>query len=381
MSALADLTRKLNQPIRLPFGRAAQASAASARATPAGQALSPKARALMVRKLATLTQVMPVAEALATLSRQPGPKKQKAALAATHRALAAGRPLAEALPRAAFPADVRATVAAGEAAGRLPALLARLADMLEADVALRGRMLAALAYPALLLLVAVAVVAAMLAFVVPAIAEQLAASGQQLPAITRAVLALSAALNAGWPLLLILLLALAAGWIAAARDPRLRLARDRLLIRLPVIGAWLAELEAVRWARLMATMTAAGLPAAEALLLAAPGLRNAAWADATRRMAAQVRAGQPLSAGLPLLPRAPDILVALTRSGEAAGRLAPLLDSAATTLDRELADRTRAALALVEPAVIVLLGGVVGLIILSVLLPILQLNTLAGAGL
>lgn len=367
MSALRDLTLRLHAPVGKPGRRAASLT------------LGSKERALLIRKLATLTQVMPVAEAVATLARQPGKPRQKAVLTATHRALAGGRPLAEALPAAAFPADVRATVAAGEAAGRLPALLNRLADMVEADVALRGRMLAALAYPALLLGVALLVVVAMLAFVVPAIAEQLRDSGQPLPAITRAVLALSVAIRAGWWAMLGMALAIAGGAAWAARDPAARRWRDARLLRLPLIGDWIAELEAVRWARLLGTMVAANLPLVEALVLAAPALRNRAWADATRRMAAQVRAGGSLSSTLPLLPRAPDILVALTRSGEAAGRLAPLLDSAATTLDRELSDRTRAALALLEPAVIVVLGGVVGLIILAVLLPILQLNSLAGA--
>lgn len=370
MNALADLSRRLNQPI------GGKGRAAGGRGAPS---LSAKRRALVVRKLATLVQVMPVAEAVATLARQPQNKREKAVLAATHRALTSGRPLAEALPAGAFPADIRATVAAGEAAGRLPALLNRLADMTEADVALRSKLLAALAYPALLLLVATLVVIAMLAFVVPAIAEQLTSSGQSLPTLTLVVLAVSNAVRSGWWLMLLVAAGAVAGLLWMARDPRARRWRDGQLLRLPLIGAWLAELEAVRWARLIGTMAAANLPLAEALVLAAPAMRNRAWGDATKRMAVSLRAGNSLSYAMPLLPRAPDILVALTRSGEAAGRLAPLLDSAATTLDRELSDRTRAALALVEPLVIVLLGGVVGVIILSVLLPILQLNSLAGA--
>ncbi|QMW21743.1 type II secretion system F family protein [Sandaracinobacteroides saxicola] len=345
----------------------------------AAPALRPKARALFIRKLATLTAVMPVSEAVATLVRQPGRPAMRAVMAATHRGLQSGAALSAALPAASFPADIRATVAAGENAGRLPLLLTRLAETLEADIALRGKLLAALAYPALLLLVAVAVVVAMLWFVVPAIAEQLTASGATLPAITRAVLALSDFIRAwGWVLALMLLLGML-GLLLVARSDAARRRRDALLLRLPLLGGWLAELEAVRWARMLGTMVAAGLPLAEALLLIVPTLKNGAWAEATRQMAARVRGGASLSATLVLLPRAPDLLVALTQSGEAAGRLAPLLDSAATTLDREIGDRTRTLLALIEPAVIVLLGGAVGLIILSVLLPILQLNQLAGA--
>jgi general secretion pathway protein F len=344
-----------------------------------GLSLDARSRAVLVRNLATLAQVMPVAEAVAALARQPGRAKAKAVLAATHRALQGGQPLGQALPPRAFPADIRATVAAGESAGRLPAVLNRLADGLESDQALRGRLLAALAYPALLLTVAVGVVAAMLVWVVPAIAAQLADSGQELPGLTRGVLALSAFVR-GWGWLMLLLIAAAGvGLWLVRRRPEGRAAVDRAWLRAPVVGPWLAALESIRFARLLGTMAGAGLPLAEALLLVVPTLRNAAWADATRRIAAEVRAGRSLSQSIGLLPRAPDILPALVSSGEAAGRLAPLLDSAATTLDRELADRTRAALALVEPAIILLLGGAVGLIILAVLLPILQLNQLAGA--
>jgi general secretion pathway protein F len=128
-------------------------------------------------------------------------------------------------------------------------------------------------------------------------------------------------------------------------------------------------------------MLSAGLPLAEAMQITAPTLGNEAWREATNRMTAQVRAGSSLSATLRFLPNPPPLLVSLIQSGESSGRLAPLLESAATSLDRQLSDRSRTILALAEPAIIVVLGGMVGVIILAVLLPILQLNTLAGAGL
>jgi len=343
--------------------------------------LKPQARATMIRQLATLAAVMPISDAVATLARQPGKGAEKSALAATHRAVQAGIPLAAALPAASFPPDIKATIAAGEASGRLPLLLNRLADSLEAQAALRSRLLAALAYPVLLILVALGVIVAMLIFVVPSIAEQLADSGQPLPFLTRAVLAVSGFL-ADWGLAIAaVLLGLAAALVLALRRPASRARIDRWLLQLPGIGRWLSELEAVRWARLLSTMNAAGLPLAEALGYTAPTLGNAAWRDATHGIAAQVRAGSSLSAALPLLPNPPGLLVALTQSGEASGRLAPLLDSAATTLDRQLTDRSRTVLALAEPLIILVLGAIVGLIILAVLLPILQLNTLAGANL
>jgi general secretion pathway protein F len=287
---------------------------------------------------------MPVSDAVATLARQPDDTPERDVLRQTNRALQAGHPLAAALPPAAFPPELRATIAAGEASGRLALLLSRLADMLEAQLALRGRLVAALAYPVLLVVVALGVIAAMLVFVVPAIAEQLLAA---------------------WFLL---------------RRPDVRARADRGLLGLWGVGGWLSALEAVRWARMLATMLGSGLPLAEALVLTGPTLANTAWREASARIAADVRSGRSLAATLGLLPRPPALLVALARTGEASGRLAPLLESAAQSLDRQLSDRSRTLIALAEPLIIVTLGGIVGLIILAVLLPILQLNTLAAGG-
>ena len=342
--------------------------------------LSAQQRATMIRQMATLAAVMPISDAVATLARQPAKEAEKQILQRTNRALQAGSPLAAALPASAFPPEVKATIAAGEASGRLALLLTRLADTLEAEVALRSKLVAALAYPLLLVVVALGVILAMLLFVVPQIAEQLTSSGATLPLLTRVVLAISHFLQRWWWLLLALAAGLGAGFWMWRQRPANRDRLDRRLLKLPLAGGWIATLEGVRWSRLLATMLAAGLPLAEALAITAPTMGNAAWREATNRIATQVRAGASLTASLPLLPRPPGLLVSLAQSGESSGRLAPLLESAANTLDRQMQDRSRTFLALVEPAIIVVLGGVVGLIILAVLLPILQLNTLAGAG-
>ncbi len=342
--------------------------------------LGAQARATLIRQLATLTAVMPVTDAIATLARQPGREAERQVLQRTNRALQAGSPLAASLPPSVFPPEVRSTIAAGEASGRLPLLLNRLADTMEAQVALRSRLISTLAYPALLLMVAFGVILAMLLFVVPGIADQLTNSGQPLPLLTRVVLGLSEFVQRWWALLLAipLVAGLALGmWL---RRPGNRHRFDARLLKLPGIGSWLSALEAVRWSRLLSTMLSAGLPLAEAMHITAPTLSNSAWREAINRMTKQVRGGSSLSATLGLLPNPPGLLVSLVQSGESSGRLAPLLESAAASLDRQLSDRSRTILALAEPAIIVVLGGIVGMIILAVLLPILELNTLAGAG-
>ncbi|MFQ3594729.1 MAG: type II secretion system F family protein [Sphingomonadaceae bacterium] len=332
----------------------------------------------MIRELATLVAVMPISDAVDTLARQPGKSRVRAVLKAANRSVQSGSSLAAALPAGAFPPDIRATVAAGEASGRLPLLLSRLADTLEAELALRSKLIASLAYPTLLVLVAVGVIVGMLVFVVPGIAEQYGDTGAELPGITRFVLGVSAFLQQwGWLVLVLLLLGLLALLVARRRDAG-RAALDRVLLSLPLAGRFVAASEAVRLARLLSVMLAAGLPVSEALHLVAPALTTRPWQHALHAIAARVRAGASLSSALPALPRAPALLLSLARSGEASGRLAPLLDSAATALDRQLSDRSRVLLSLLEPLIIVVLGGVVGLIILAVLLPILRLNALAG---
>jgi len=344
-----------------------------------GPSLSVQRRATLIRQMATLAAVMPISDAVATLARQPAKPAEKDVLARTNRGLQSGGSLAASLPPSAFPPDIRATIAAGEASGRLPLLLARMADSLEAQAALRSRLVSSLAYPALLVLVAVGVILAMLIFVVPGIAQQLTGSGEPLPFLTRTVLALSGFVQAWWWLLFAALLVAGLGLWLAWRRPATRGKVEAGLLRTPGVGSWLSALEAVRWARLLSTMLSAGLPLAEALQITAPTMAFEPWRQATQKMAAQVRAGSSLSATLPLLPNPPGLLVSLVQSGESSGRLAPLLDSAAASLDRQLTDRSRTALSLMEPLIILILGGVVGLIILAVLLPILQLNTLAGA--
>lgn len=364
------------RPIRLSPTRLGPAGTSP----PAGATgnLKPQARATLIRQMATLAAVMPISDAIATLARQPASQAERLVLQRINRALQSGSPLAAALPSPAFPPEVKATIAAGEASGRLPLLLNRLADTLEAQVALRSRLISSLAYPGLLVLVALGVITAMLLFVVPAIADQLTGSGQPLPLLTRIILGLSNAVQTWWPLLFALPLIGGIGLWQWQRKPENRLRLDTRLLALPVVGGWLSALEGVRWARLLATMLSAGLPLAEALSITAPTLGNRAWRDASQKIAAQVRAGSSLSATLPLLPNPPGLLVSLVQSGESSGRLAPLLESAATSLDRQLSDRSRTVLALAEPAIIVVMGGMVGVIILAVLLPILELNTLAG---
>ena len=342
--------------------------------------LGRKELALFTRQLATLAEVAPLEEALRTLTRQSEAESARAVIGDVHAGLLEGRRLADAMARqpASFPPLYRAMVAAGETTGSLTVILARLADLLERQAEVRGKLIAALAYPIVLAVVAIGVVAALMIFVVPRVVEQFTDTGQQLPFLTRAVIGVSSFAANWWWLIALLMVAAAFGWVAAMRRPAFKARVDARLLRLPLLGRLLRDLYAARFARTLATMVSSRLPLVEGLRLTLPTIRNAALAGATATIVDQVRAGGSLSAALRDAGVFPPLLVYMTASGESAGRLEVMLERAADYLEREFDRFTAASMALLEPVIIVVMGSCVALIILAILLPILQLQNLAG---
>ncbi len=335
---------------------------------------------LTTRQLATLVEVAPLEEALRTLSRQAERPIVRQTLGAVHAGVLEGQRLSEAMARQgnAFPPLYRAMVAAGEGTGALPNILTRLADLLERQQAVRGKLVSALVYPAVLALVATGVVIALMTLVVPKVVEQFESMGRELPALTRAVIGISDLLT-GWGWLLALLLGAGiAGFLAALRRDALRLRFDGWLLGLPGLGKLIRNLHAARMARTLAVMLESGLPVLEGLYATARTVGNRVLRQATLDMAEAIREGGSLSQAMRNAGVFPPILLYMAASGEASGRLAPMLERAADYLEGEFVNFTSAAMSLLEPAIIVLMGGVVALIVLSILLPILQFNAMVG---
>jgi len=363
----------------LSLSRASGAAATTDKAPRLRQKLSARTLALTTRQLATLITVAPVDEALRTLMLQAERPNVRRILSGVHAGVVEGQRLSEAMARqgAAFPPLYRATVAAGEASGALGPILERLADGLERDQLVRGKVITALVYPAVLALVALGVVIALMVFVVPKVVDQFDSMNQTLPLLTRAVIGASDLMrNWGW-LFLLLLVGGGAGFVAGLRKPEFRLAVDRRILCLPVVGRLTRDLHGARMARTLSTMITAGLPVLEGLTITARTVSNRALRAATEMMADAVREGGGLSAAMRRADVFPPILVHMTASGEASGRLEPMMERAADYLEREFSTFTAVMLSFLEPAIIVVMGGVVALIVLSILLPILQINTLA----
>jgi len=370
--ARALLEQRQLVPVRLEPARQAAARAAGGRFTA-------RDLALLTRQLATLAASAPLEEALRTIGSQSDRRGVRRVVMATHAQVLEGYRLADAMAQQgnAFPPLYRAMVAAGESSGALPQILERLAELLERQQQLRARLAGALVYPAALAFTAVLVVAALMGFVVPKVVEQFDSMGRALPWLTRAVIAVSDAI-AQWGWLGLALLAVAGvAFLRLLRREDFRMRFDGLLLRLPLLGRVLRDLHAARMARTLAIMLESGLPLLEGLSITARTVGNRVLRAATATMVTAIDEGSSLSSAMRRAGVFPPTLLYMAGSGEGSGRLAPMLGRAADYLEREIDTVSAAALSLLEPAIIVALGGVVALIVLSILLPILQFNSLA----
>jgi general secretion pathway protein F len=278
-----------------------------------------------------------------------------------------------------FPDLYRAVVAAGEASGDLGAVLDRLATMLEKNRSMRNKAIASLIYPAALALVAIGVVTALMVFVVPKIVEQFQTFDAQLPFVTRLVIGVSSFI-ANWGLLLLALLTLggAAFW-QGMRQPAFKLAFDKAVLRTPVLGKLARGIDGARFARTLSTLFAGGAPLLDSLSGARETVSNAYIRERLALTIAQVREGGGLAQSLKRADALPPMMIHMVAAGERAGAVPQLLDKAAAQLEEEFDTASTVALRLLEPVIIIGMGGVVMLIVISILLPILRLNALASA--
>ena len=340
--------------------------------------LTSTGRVVFTRQLATLVKAgLPLEEALAALAEGAEGRTQAITLSLRARVME-GATLAAALAEfpGAFDALFRATVAAGEQSGRLDVVLARLADHLESRDAQRRQFIAALTYPTLLTVVAVLVVAGLVAYVVPQVAEVFTRSGQHLPLPTRALLALTDMLTTIGPWLPLLLVPVALLGVVARGNPGHRRRWHRGLLAMPVLGVLIVKADAARFARTLALLGGSAVPLLDALRLARSTVANQVLAEQIDQATARVREGMPLSRALARTERFPAVALRLIASGERAGRLDAMLDEAADQLERELRTVIEVVGSTLGPAVILVVGGLVLFIVLAILLPIFQMNQL-----
>lgn len=346
-----------------------------------GGRLSAAQLALLTLQLSTLVQAgLPLEEALQAVARQSSRRKVAGLLSAVRSRVMEGHALSTALalfPRA-FPELYRATVAAGERSGHLGQVLEQLAAYTQARQVSRQKIQMALVYPLILMLASVAIVGFLLGFVVPDVVKIFIDSGQPLPWLTQALIGLSGGLRQHF-LTLIAGLALLVGlyrW--SLREPPWRLRWHRLALQLPVVGQVLRAMEAARFASTLAILGKSAVPLVDALEIAAAVIGNLTIRARMVDVARSVREGGTLTRGLELSGDIPPMMLHMIASGERAGELDHMLVRAAEQQESSLASRIALVVSLFEPAMLVLMGGVVLLIVLAILLPILSLNQLVN---
>lgn len=335
--------------------------------------------ALLTRQLATLVRSgLPLEEALYAVSEQTEKPRIRSITMGVRAKVMEGHTLADGLADfpAVFPELYRATVAAGEQSGHLDTVLERLADYTESREQLRSRTINAMMYPVLLFIVCAAIVTLLLTFVVPKIVTQFENSKTDLPLLTKILIAFSDFLrDYGLVLLggMIVAFMLFRRWL---RDPAARRRFHAFLLRIPLLGKVVRGTNTARFARTFSTLTSSAVPVLEAMRISGEVVTNLPMRDAVQDAAARVREGAPIGRSLGAARMFPPMMIHLISSGETSGDLETMLDRAATNQEREMDAILGAAVGLLGPLMILVMGGLVLLIVLAMLLPIFRLNQL-----
>ncbi|AFM35349.1 MULTISPECIES: GspF family T2SS innner membrane protein variant XcpS [Stutzerimonas stutzeri subgroup] len=346
-----------------------------------GRGLSARDLALVTRQLATLVQAaLPIEEALRAAAAQSTSAKIKSMLLAVRARVMEGHSLAAALREypSAFPELYRATVAAGEHAGHLGLVLDQLADYTDQRQQSRQKIQLALLYPVILMVASLAIVVLLLGYVVPDVVKVFVNTGQELPALTRGLIATSDVVkNWGWLIVLGIIAAFLA-MRAALRDPAVRLRWHAFILRIPLIGRLSRATNTARFASTLAILTKSGVPLVEALSIAAAVIANLRIRERVVEAAQKVREGSSLTRALDATGEFPPMMLHMIASGEKSGELDQMLARTARNQENDLAAQVSLLVGLFEPFMLVFMGAVVLVIVLAILMPILSLNQLVG---
>ncbi|KPK17483.1 MAG: type II secretion system protein GspF [Betaproteobacteria bacterium SG8_41] len=346
---------------------------------PWARAIASNELSLVTRQLATLlASGLTVEQSLGALIEEATTPITKEVLSGVKSEVTGGLSLAGALGSydKSFPDFYRALVHGGEESGALPTVLQHLADYLDARQALKQKTGLALLYPVLVSLVAISIVTGLLVFVVPQIVQVFQQSRQSLPMLTRVLIAISDFLNVAWPYI-------AVAGIGAVLAARQALRRDgprrslhALLLRTPWLGTLIRGVNTSRFASTLAILVGGGVPLLSALNSGARVMTNMVMREAIEAAAERVREGESLARALGATRAFPPLTIHLVASGELSGRLEQMLQRAAQLETQALERRLAVFLTVLEPVMILVMGGIVLLIVLAILLPIIEINQL-----
>jgi general secretion pathway protein F len=343
----------------------------------ASRSFSDAALMIWTRQLASLVSSgLPLERALTALINEAATSKQRDLVASLRSEVNAGSSLGKALRDHPFefPNIFVAVISSGEQTGQLGGVLERLADDLERSQSLKNKLLAAILYPAIVSVVAFAIVLFLLAYVVPQVANVFAGSRHTLPLITTIMLTVSGFVRTFWVWALLLMIASAYILKYALSQEHFKNKFDAMWLTLPLLGKLSLGYNSARFASTLALLCGAGVPILKSLETAAQTLSNAALRFDALQALVLVREGAPLASALSQNERLPSMLCMFARLGEQTGQLPQMLDKAAHYLGTEVERRAMNLATVLEPLLIVLMGVVVLMIVLAVMMPIIQLN-------
>jgi general secretion pathway protein F len=345
------------------------------------RSLSSGELALLTRQLATLTQSgLPLEEALLAVSEQNENPRAQSIMLGVRSKVMEGHTLADGLSEFpnAFPELYRATVSAGEQAGHLDAVLERLAEFTESRQALQQQVRNALIYPIALVVTAVAIISFMLAYVVPKVVYIFENYDQELPVLTRVMIASSDFLRDNWFVLIIVIGILVFGVRKLIQRPGPKRRYHRVLLRIPIVAKLTRGINTARFTQTLSILAGSGVPILESLRIAAQVVVNVPMREAVQEASLRIREGAMISKSLASSKLFPPMMIHLISSGEASGRLEDMLSRAASNQEREVDNLISTLLGIMQPLLVIVMAAIVLLIVLAILLPIFEINNLIG---
>jgi len=337
--------------------------------------------ALLTRQLATLLQAgIPLEETLKAVSKQSEKPKVISMMLAIRSKVVEGHSLAQALTEypKAFPDLYRATVAAGEHSGHLDLVLEQLADYTESRYQTRKKIQGAMIYPVVLVIFSVLIVVGMLTFVVPKIVGIFEGSGQELPALTQIMISSSEFLQSWWWAIALLIAAGIAGFQKALQNEAFKYKVHAKVLKVPLIGKINRGFNAARVISTLSILSKSGVPLVEALRISGQVSGNLCIREAVLEGAEKLKEGATLFNSLDQSGYFPPMMMQMVASGESSGELDGMLGRAADNQERELEDLVSTIVSLFEPLMLVVMGGVVMVIVLSIMLPVINMNSSIG---
>jgi general secretion pathway protein F len=343
--------------------------------------LSAQDLALFTRQLATLLAAgIPVEESLRGVSEQTEKDKVRELIIGVRAKVVEGYALAHAMAEFpnAFPELYRATIGAGEQTGRLDLVLEKLADYTENQQETKQKIQQALIYPSLMIIVSTTIISFLLAFVVPKIIDVFTTSGQSLPDMTIVLISISAFLRSYGLIILLVIFLLIIIFQRSLKNPKIRTAWHRILLRLPVVSYLSRSVNVARYIHTFGILFAAGVSVLETMRVSASLVTNLVMRDAFNVATSRVREGTAINQALKDTGFLKPMATHLIASGEKSGQIAVMMGRAASHMDNEVKRLIDTALTLLEPLVILFMGAVVLFIVLATLLPIFSMEQLVG---